>query len=410
MNLYLDAIEKIKNEAKALPKLLEKIKLHEAHGRILGERVLSEECVPAFDNSSMDGYAVRSSETKVGNQTLKVLKRIIAGDAPESITDLNVAIQIMTGAPIPSGFDAVIKVEDVLPKQIQGKEEIEFQGPVPEGQFIRRAGTDFKKGKELGRAGDLLDAKRIMGMSALGIREVKVIRKPKVWIISTGAEIVEYDHAEIKRGEIRNSSAPFLVHELRRLGCEVFYQGIIKDVTSDYERTLQAALEEQVDLVVSTGALSMGVHDFAKDSVVRLGGEVLFHKVAIRPGKPVLFARFQKYPRTHFMGLPGNPISTVVGVQFFMRPFLDEYFQQNRPRVNAILQNTFEKPEGIRCFLKGRWFVNEKGESCVTLLDGQASFMIHSLIEANAWVVVSENRTKATAGQILEVYPFESGE
>ena len=319
----------------------------------------------------------------------------------------------MTGAPIPHGFDAIVKVEDVLEVEMNGQPDIVFKGPIQSGQFVRRMGEDFKNGDCIAVAGDQVSAKLIMGMAAFGVKEISVVKKPKVWVISTGNEIVEYDQEKLAPGEIRNSSAPFLVQELRRLGCEVTYQGIIKDVenthvANEYERTLKAALDESIDLIISTGALSMGVHDFAKDIVIKLGGDVLFHKVAIRPGKPVLFARFPKFPGTHFIGLPGNPISTVVGTQFFVRPFLDEYFKQQAPAsVQAKLQKTAKKPEGLRCFFKGNWFVNEKGESCIDVLEGQASFMIHSLIKANAWVVLPEESDTVLAGKLLEVYPFE---
>lgn len=412
MNQYSDVIDIIKKQANSVSPSKEKLKPHLADGRILAEAVISAESIPSFDNSSMDGFAVRTSETRANDNSFKVLKRIIAGDAPESVTEKNIAVQIMTGAPIPAGFDAVVKVEDVLQMDVNGHLHIVFKGPVPKGQFVRRAGDDFKKGDCIANAGSIVDAKLIMGMAALGVKEVTVVKKPKVWVISTGNEIVEYDEQELAPGEIRNSSAPFLVQELRRLGCEVTYRGIVKDVEdvrveNEYHRTLQSALEESVDLVISTGALSMGIHDFTAESVTRLRGEILFHRVAIRPGKPVLFARFPKYPQTHFIGLPGNPISTVVGVQFFVRPFLDAYFKQApMPGVRASLQNTFKKPEGLRCFFKGHWSVNERGESRVEVLEGQASFMIHSLIKANAWVVLPEEGDLVSAGKMLEVYPF----
>lgn len=412
-NLYQDVVATIKKSASSITPFHEKVKPHQAEGRVLAAAVISIESIPSFDNSSMDGFAVRTSEVKSGENCFKVLKRIIAGDAPSEVADLNIAVQIMTGAPIPAGFDAIVKLEDTLLMDLSGQANIVFKGPVVSGQFVRRAGEDFKNGDCIANPGDRVDAKLIMGMAALGVKEISVVRKPKVWVISTGNEIVEYDQEVLAPGEIRNSSAPFLIEELRRLGCEVNYRGIIKDVenthvASEYENTLRAALDESIDIVISTGALSMGVHDFAKDIVVKLGGDVLFHKVAIRPGKPVLFAQFPKNPNTHFIGLPGNPISTVVGTQFFVRPFLDEYFKQSSPRtVQAKLIKTAKKPEGLRCFFKGHWFVNEKGESCIDVLEGQASFMIHSLIKANAWVVLPEENDVVVAGKLLEVYPFE---
>ena len=216
---------------------------------------------------------------------------------------------------------------------------------------------------------------------------------------------------ELELGEIRNATAPFLISELERLGCEVQYLGIIKDETTGtslaYQEALRRALDEQVDLFISTGAVSMGVHDFTQSCIVEMGGEIVFHRVNIRPGKPFLLAKFNSFPRTLVMGLPGNPVSTVVGTEFFVKPYLNSVLARTSPkRLMAHLDHEVLKPEGVRCFYKASWFTDNLGESRVMVLPGQASFMIHSLNEANAWVILPESGDRLLPGTPLEVIPF----
>ncbi len=392
---------------------MEEVSLEKAVGRVLAASVYGSEAIPAFDNSSMDGYAIRTSDLTSGLNQLPVWGRVIAGERPQRISDVRVAVEIMTGAPLPEGgFDAVIKVEDVSKiKRDDGRESIEFSSLPTEGQYIRKRGEDFKVGALLASPGTLVDAKLLMGFAALGVRQVPVHRKPRVWVVSTGNEIVEHTVRELELGEIRNATAPFLISELERLGCEVQYLGIIKDETTGtslaYQEALRRALDEQVDLFISTGAVSMGVHDFTQSCIVEMGGEIVFHRVNIRPGKPFLLAKFNSFPRTLVMGLPGNPVSTVVGTEFFVKPYLNSVLARTSPkRLMAHLDHEVLKPEGVRCFYKASWFTDNLGESRVMVLPGQASFMIHSLNEANAWVILPESGDRLLPGTPLEVIPF----
>jgi molybdopterin molybdotransferase len=410
---YLDAIQSIKKEAAIRTLLSEEVSLDKSVGRVLASSVYGSEAIPAFDNSSMDGYAIRTRDLTPGVNQLPVWGRVIAGERPRLIREERIAVEIMTGAPLPEGgFDAVIKVEDVS-KLNRGDtgDSIQFSLLPSSGQYIRKRGEDFQVGALLAAPGTLVDAKLLMGFAALGVRQVPVIKKPRVWVVSTGNEIVEHTEPELQLGEIRNATAPFLVSELERLGCEVKYLGIIKDETTGtskaYQEALRRALDEQVDLFISTGAVSMGVHDFTQSCIVEMGGEIVFHRVNIRPGKPFLLAKFNAFPRTVVMGLPGNPVSTVVGTEFFVKPYLNAILSR-APQVSfkAQLDHEVVKPEGIRCFYKASWFTTDSGESRVKVLPGQASFMIHSLNEANAWVILPESGDRLLAGTPLEVIPF----
>jgi molybdopterin molybdotransferase len=412
---YPVAIQKIKYAAEKRKNVSsELLDLIAAEGRILSEEIHSPEAVPSFDNSSMDGFAVNSAQCKPGVNQFKVVKQIFAGDRPEVIASENIAVEIMTGAPMPGrGFDAVVKVEDTITHvNEKGVRIVELKGPVSSGQFVRYLGEDFKKGNLIATPGTRVDSKLLMSCAAVGLSRLPVFRKPKVWVLATGKEVMEYDAGMLTPGQIRNSSSPYLVNELKRMGCEVFYQGIFRDDPAEFEDCLKTALAEKVELIISTGAVSMGIHDFARESVEKVGGTTNFHKVAIRPGKPVLFAEFKNQDPTHsgtgtvFFGLPGNPISTAVGVQFFVKPYLDVLFCTDEKPVYGVLVKDAKKPEGLRCFFKAHWWVDASGKSCVEVLEGQASFMIHSLVKANAWVVLPEEASEVSAGSVLEIYPL----
>lgn len=383
---------------------------------VLAETLRSSESVPEFDNSAVDGFALRSVDLVPGRQRLPVRLRALPGECPKS-APARTAVQIMTGAPMPTGgFDLLLKVEDVLFPRGQALDpemefEIEFDSADASPEPLRKFGTDYRAGDPVADAGQRLDSPMLLALGALGIREVSIYRKPKVWIISTGNELVDAFSGKRLPGQIRNSTAPFLEVELARLGCEVrgpiWVSDEITRGASSLESVLRAALAEGVDLVISTGAVSMGVHDIVKEGVLRSGGVAGFHHAAIRPGKPVLFATFPDHPKTLFLGLPGNPISTLVGVEFFVKPCLRALRGQEEPvPVRAVLAEPVKKPKAMRCFFKARWGTGASGESRVEIVPGQASFMVHSLRGANAWAILPEGVEMLPRGAVLEVLPF----
>jgi molybdopterin molybdotransferase len=329
----------------------------------------------------------------------------------------------MTGAPLPEdprGFDLLLKVEDVLKRRSpSGEWEIEFSPADASPHHVRRCGTDFRAGDLVASAGQTVDSPILMALAALGIREVSVFRKPVVWLISTGNELVEAfsdtaSNGGRRPGQIRNSTAPFLRAELERLGCEVRGPVLVSDEvgsgSATFEKVLETALSEEVDLVISTGAVSMGVHDIVREGVLACGGDPGFHRVAIRPGKPVLLASFSSHPRTLFFGLPGNPVSTAVGIEFFVRPWLRAIHALPEPAmVPARLVANVSKPRELRCFCKARWRIDGEGRSVVEIVSGQASFMIHSYRGANAWAVLPEGESDFKAGAFVEVRFFNEG-
>lgn len=296
---YEDAIRILRDSARACPASVEEIPLAGSAHRVIAREVRAGFDVPSLDNSAMDGFAVRSCDLQSGWNEFPVSSLKIAGDLPDAQVREKTAVQIMTGAPLPQGgFDLIVKVEDVgILKDSTGGTLIRFDSISASAAHVRRRGSDFEKGDLLVRPGSRIDAKAILGLAALGCARVVVHRKPRVALISTGNELVPHDQTEVPEGAIRNSTAPYLMQALRELGCEVRNFGVVRDEASEkpeeFERALKAALSEGFDLILTTGAVSMGIHDFIRPSVERNGGRVLFHKVAIRPGKPVLFRSFR---------------------------------------------------------------------------------------------------------------------
>jgi molybdopterin molybdotransferase len=395
---FTDAIQMVRDSARACRPGTETVHLSKTAGRVIAGEVRSHEFIPAYDNSAMDGFAVRSSDLKSGQNILRIAERRIAGDMPGFCSEARVAVQIMTGAPMPGGgFDLILKVEETeITRDDTGVSSIHFDSRHASAGFVRKRGADFKPGDLLVSPGTVVDAKLILGLAALGVSEVPVFRKPKIAILSTGNELVPFDEPVLPEGMIRNSTAPYLMEMLSGLGCEVRNFGLIadevKEAPLDFDEALRAALAEEFDLILTTGAVSMGVHDFVKPSVEKNGGRVLFHRVAIRPGKPVLFADFPNHPKTRLLGLPGNPISTVVGTDFFVRPYLRAWFGMEELVLfrGKLLGAAPDVPAGLRGFLKARVTPGADGVFGVEILHGQGSFMIHSLTRANAWAVVPE--------------------
>ena len=405
---YEEALQLILSAADSIGPLgIEEVGLAQAPGRVAASRIASAEALPPFDNSSMDGFAVVARETSAARRDcpvrLPVLGASAAGDAPAVPMRAWGAYEIMTGAPVPVGYDAVVKVEDV--RKIDDN-LIELEAPAEAGDFIRRAGQDFRAGMPVFDAGTLLDPRHVLALAALGVESVPVRRRPKVALISTGRELVEPGQKP-GPGQIRNSTAAYLLAALPLLGAEACYFGTAPDDVEDFKRRMEAALATRPDVVVTTGAVSMGRHDFVTGAVAAMGAKTLFHKVAIRPGKPGLVARFADGPV--FFGMPGNPVSTVVGLRFFLLPLLRKLqgMPAETPARMKLACDT-PKPAGLKCFFKAVVSLSPEGAR-VQALSGQASFQIKPLVQANAWVIFPEEGDKALAGAECDVYPILPG-
>ena len=310
-----DALAELLGHAQSLA-ATETVSTFEADGRVLARDLVSALQVPPQDNSSMDGYAVRSSEIASDGTPLPVSQRIPAGAAPEPLAPGSAA-RIFTGAPIPAGADAVVMQEDTEP----AGEQIVRILRVPEpGQWIRRSGEDVTRGAVVLAKGDRMSPAALGVAAAIGMNELVVTRRPKVALFSTGDELVmpgEVSPEQMKPGAIYNSNRFFLRALLHRLGCEITDLGIVPDRRDATVEALRHASRDH-DLILTSGGVSVGEEDHVKPAVQSLGSLDLW-QIAIKPGKPFAYG---KVGPTHFIGLPGNPVSSFVTFLLLVRPFL----------------------------------------------------------------------------------------
>ena len=417
---YLEALSGIEECARARSLRYENVDIEHAVGRVLAEKVLSPEDVPSFTNSAMDGFAVFSSDTKLAKDSapvrLPVRGLVAAGDgaALERAGQVRAgaAVEIMTGAPLPQGGqDAVVRIEDVEVSRSPAGDAlwIEIRQPVAAGANVRLSATDFHVGQVIMRPGTVINPSHVLACASLGVAQVSVTRKPRVLVLSTGAELVSPREPRLPFGKIRNSTGPFLQCALKALGADCSYGGIIADDPRAYRQALERALADGVDVVVSTGAVSMGKYDFVKDVLTGMGARIHFHKAAIRPGKPILFAELGSGHRScAFFGVPGNPVSTAVAQRFFIEPFIRAMMTlQREAPLRARLSAPMAKPPGLRCFYRGLAAAGDCAIS-VAALKSQASYVVSALVDANCWVVFPEDGTSAEVGTVVDVYPIQN--
>ena len=376
--------------------------LQKSCGYTLADTIKSKVQIPPFANSAMDGFAVSAKTIANATQSspiaLPIVGKTVAGDPPSSGT--HGVWEIMTGAPMPSGYDAVVKIEDVL---VDGSMVV-FSSPTTTGDNVRLAGEDFSSGDTLAVPGDEVSPYHIMALATINQKKVSVYRKPDITIFSTGKELIEDVNIALKDGQIRNSNGPYLMTALNQMGYRPNYGGTIADEQEVFEERLKKALT-QADIIISTGAVSAGKHDFIPNSLSKLGAKILFHKVSIRPGKPILYAQFSD--GTHYFGLPGNPISAAVGLRFFVTPLLNalQGMQQEKPITTTLLTPS-PKKKGFRFFRKAYSTVDSHGQLKTHILDGQESFKINPMLKANSWAVLLEDADGTDLHTPVIIYPL----
>lgn len=384
----------------------ESIGSHQSFGRVLAENIISPVAIPPFDNSAMDGYAVNAADLKsASNDSPTVLELIglsAAGDGSNEITvdTENKAWKIMTGAPVPNGFDSIIPVENT---QLKGNQVSCFSAPKL-AAHIRKKGEDYVQGKQVLDATRIINANVIMSNAALGIDQVKVYQKINIAIFSTGKELVDDPKQELKAGQIRNSNKPFILDWFQGLPVNAFDGGTNYDEVEEFEEALKLQLDKGTQIIISSGAVSMGDFDFIPQTIKKLGGNIIFHKSTIRPGKPILFAKFPN--GSLYFGLPGNPISAAVGLRFFVSTaILNMLGLPEEQPISAIALNGLNKKSGLLSILKANGKINSKALFEVNLLKNQESFKIQPLLHANGWGIISENKNSIQAGDLIHFYP-----
>ncbi|MBC7466451.1 MAG: molybdopterin molybdotransferase MoeA [Bdellovibrio sp.] len=408
---YHDALEVIQQQAANESGLLksETIEITDSLHRVTFEDILSPEQLPTFANSAMDGFSVRAFETKLASPTtplkIPILGNLAAGDdIPQSPNEFG-TWEIMTGAPFPNGFDACIRIEDieVIKDENEIPTHIQITKPALPNENRREIGEDFKSNQVLIPRGHRVRAEDILCLTSVGVLKIEVLKKPRVGIVSTGKELVSI-HTKPEPGKIRNSSAPFLQAWLNTNFCEAIHLGTIPDDPESFKKLILTVTSANFDLILTTGAISMGKYDFVMTALNEIQTEFFFRKVSMRPGKPIIFGRLKAGP--FIIGLPGNPISGAVGLRFFVDPFLRtlQHMPVEKP-LRLPLAHAVRKTPDATCFFKGRIESDSDG-SRIVLHAQQRPSLMHPLLSSTIWISMKQNQAEVSAGSLVDVYSF----
>ncbi|WP_034267422.1 gephyrin-like molybdotransferase Glp [Actinospica robiniae] len=389
--------------------------LLDAHGHFLAEDITAERDLPAFDNSAMDGYAVRLVDVLGASEQnpviLSVEQELPAGIAPsETEVEPGTCARIMTGAPVPPGADAIVPVEWTDAGAV-GDGSVRVSRAPGIGQHIRTVGEDVRADQVVLTAGTYLGSRQIGLLAAIGRDLVAVRPAPRVVVLSTGAELVE-PGAEAAPGQIHDSNSYTLATAAKETGAEVYRVGMVPDDG----KALLDAIEDQLiraDLVITSGGVSMGAYEVVKETLSRLG-TVEFVKVAMQPGMPQGFGVIGP-DETPIFTLPGNPVSAFVSFEIFVKPAL-RALQGLGPHEDetqtAVAAESFDSPEGRRQFLRGRLVRStDNGEHAVTrvgLASGSGSHLMGGLAHADCLIVVPEQVTRVEQGEQISILKLES--
>ena len=389
-----DALARILSGVPALPAV--SVPLLDALGLVLAEDVSADRDVPPFRNSAMDGYAVRADDVARAPAQLRVVGEIAAGGFPDRAIGRGEAMRIMTGAPMPDGADTVVRVEDTDNRS----DVVTITAATPKGLSVRQVGEDLRKGETILTSGTVLRAAEIGLLASVGKAMVRVFKRARVAVLSTGDEIVDVD-APIARGQIRDANRYSLASAIRAAGAEPWVRGIVRD-TPD---ALRAALREAMsaDVIVTSGGVSVGDHDHLKPVLSELGS-IDFWAIAIRPGRPLAFGELRDGERrVPIFGLPGNTVSSLLTFELFVRPaLLRMQGRRNvtRPRARARLLEPVDKIKSLRFFARG---IYDADAGTVTTTGPQGSGILRSMSLANCLIDLAEGRERYDAGETVDL-------
>jgi molybdopterin molybdotransferase len=379
---------------------LEKISILDALGRVLGEDIVAERDNPPWDNSAMDGFAVRSEDIKQEHAiqkpvTLTVIEDVPAGKMPTKTVGRGQAIRIMTGAPIPRGADTVLKVEDTE----HTPESVRVFKPEPRGANVRPQGEDVKKGERIIAKGTSIRPGEAGMLAILAKSFVFAYQRPRVAILSTGDELADLDE-RFSEEKIINSNSYGIAAAVQEAGGIPFLLGIARDTPTALKEKISHGLT--ADILVLSGGVSMGDYDFTKAVFHELGAEMNFWKLAIKPGQPLAFGKIQG--KLAF-GLPGNPVSSMVTFEQLVRPAMlkmSGHRSYGRPVVHADFQETFSKRTDRRHFLRGI-LTREDGVFKVRTTGDQGSGILTSMVKANCLIDVPVEVERLSPGDTVAV-------
>jgi molybdenum cofactor synthesis domain-containing protein len=366
-----------------------------AGGLVLAEPVVAAEVVPPFDNTAVDGYAVRAVDVAQVPVELRVVDEIAAGAAPSLPVGPGEAIRIMTGAPLPPGADAIVMVED---SERVGDDGVRLSRSVPVGAAIRRAGDDVRIGDMLFAAGTTITPAVDAVLASVNVQSVTVWPRARVAVLSTGDELVD-DGSPLELGQIRESNKTMLAALLAEAGCDVVDLGVVRDDEDELERVLREAAAG-CDAIVSSGGVSMGDYDVVKAVLGRIA-DMSWMQIAIKPAKPFAFGRLAGIP---IFGLPGNPVSSLVSFELLARPALRRMMghrRLTRPSLVAVADVDLERqPDGKVHFMRVNGEFADDGRYHVRPVSAQGSHQLAATALADAMAVVPDGPGVPSGGEV----------
>ncbi len=387
----------------------ENINSSESLNRVSSVNIYANSDYPSANNASFDGYAINSKDTnkldKKTHQKFKIVGSIAAGDKPiKKKFKKFETVEIMTGALIPKFFDTIIPIEKInFYPHINKTRYILLNKKFPKFEHVRFKGSDYKKGDLLISKGTILKSNHILALKTLGIKKVKVKKKPNILFFSTGNEIT--NKSKILDWEVRNSNCDYINSLKQNFLFNFKDGGILRDNQGNlFKSHISKMLKSKIDLIITSGAVSAGKFDFVPSVVNNFKLSSYFKNVAIRPGKPILFAKIRGKSKAIF-GLPGNPISSAACFRFFVYPYLRNLLGiKEENSFKAILKNKFKKKRDFTRFVKSKLITTNNGKLEVQILKGQESFRIKSFIQSNIWVLLPPGKEIFKKGEIVDCF------
>ena len=385
------------------------IKTNDCLNRISSENIKSNSNNPLGDNAAFDGYAINSKDTKNLNSNkiklFKILRTVAAGDKPnrKKIKKFQ-TVEIMTGGLLPEGFDTIIPIEQIIyhPNRKNPK-NIVINKRIKKNQHVRFKGSDYKKNDLLIKKGTILQSNHVLALKTLGVKNVKVKKTPNILFFSTGNEITNQEN--IPKWKVRNSNSYYIKSKVKNFLFNFFDGGILRDKDElVFEKQIKKMIHSKIDIIITSGAVSAGKFDYVPRIIKKFNLSNHFKSVAIRPGKPILFAKIKGKQKVIF-GLPGNPISSAACFRFFVYPYLESLLgiEEEKP-IKAILKNQFTKKENFTRFVKSKFNTTKDGKINVEILKGQESFRIKSFVKSNIWTVLPSGKSKFKKNQIVDCF------
>ncbi len=405
MESYTTSLARIMQEA--APQNTVSISLKNAVGHILAEDLTAPISVPSFDNSAMDGFAFRAACVENASSgrpvVLTVVGASIAGDtAGVSHLQPGFAAKIMTGAPLPEGADTILPVE----RASWDHEKLTFYEAYPLGKHVRLVGQDVEEDTVVLKAGTQLIGQYIPLLCALGLGHILVYQQPRISWITTGQEISDGFNQPLAPGHIYNATGLYGKSFLNNMNLSLDSSVTVRDTPQDFAGALEAALSGSATVIISTGGVSAGQYDFVRPVLEDFGAEILVHKARIKPGKPILFAKLpgDKF----FFGLPGNPISTALGLRAFVYPFIRSLLgllpeETRTARLSGSISTSLDRTE----FLMANVKEDEQGTLKIVPQKMQQSFQTLPFSKSNAWLISPAGNTENTEGDIVNWIPMQ---